>query len=283
MNERAKRPAYQWYPGDFRRDTALQACSFEARALWREMLDLMHDGEPYGHLTAGGVPIAAADLARMVGKPLAAVSRWMAEMEARRVFSRTEDGIIYSRRMVRDERNRMVRAAGGPKSLDNPNVPRPKEERMGGKDTFPPSIEGSPATATASAIAEQPSGSRAALALAVQANKGLAEHSTRPQRIPRIMGNGARTLAAAEAIIAAGVPLDFAEGQVYMLAKNHNADGEIKSLKYFEQAVIRAWEEFTAEAAAGSAPRPSTNGKHAPRPGIGGRAYLTTLDAIKDL
>jgi hypothetical protein len=108
-----KRPAYQWYPGDFKRDTALQACSFEARALWREMLDLMHDGEPYGHLTAGGVAIQDRELARMVGIPPKKCTAWLHELESRAVFSRTDKGVIYSRRMVKDERIRTVRAQSG--------------------------------------------------------------------------------------------------------------------------------------------------------------------------
>lgn len=108
-----KRPAYQWYPGDCRRDVALQACTFEARALWREMLDLMHDGEPYGHLTAGGVPITDAQLARFVGMPVGKIRRWLAELEQHQVFSRTEAGVVFSRRMVKDEHLRTVRASAG--------------------------------------------------------------------------------------------------------------------------------------------------------------------------
>lgn len=138
-----KSPAYQWYPGDARRDTALQSCSFYARALWREMMDLMHDGEPYGHLTAGGVPITPAQLARIVGMPLPKIKTWMGELEERKVFSRTDSGVIYSRRMVRDEATRAARAAGGSKSLDHPNVPRPKHERINGRISLPPSSNGS--------------------------------------------------------------------------------------------------------------------------------------------
>src|SRR5258708_4682522 len=81
--EAGKRPAYQWYPGDFRRDVAVQACSFMARALWREMLDLMHDGEPYGHLSAGRAPITMEELARMVGLPTVVVRKAVAELELR--------------------------------------------------------------------------------------------------------------------------------------------------------------------------------------------------------
>jgi hypothetical protein len=115
VSDRVKAPAFQWYPGDHRRDTALQACSFEARALWREMLDLMHDGTPYGHLAAGGVPITPAQLARLAGVPPARVTRWLAELEERAVFTRTDAGVIYSRRMVRDEHLRSVRRAAGTK------------------------------------------------------------------------------------------------------------------------------------------------------------------------
>ena len=132
MKEKA--PAFQWYPGDFRRDTAVQACSFEARALWREMIDLMHDGSPRGYLTAGGVPISPAELARIVGMPHPRVKRWLSELEQRNVFSRNEDGIIYSRRMVKDEHNRAARAAGGVRSLDHPNVPQPKNGRIPSDD-----------------------------------------------------------------------------------------------------------------------------------------------------
>ena len=109
----ASRPSFQWYPGDWRRDTALQSTSLAVRGLWAEMLNIMHDGEPYGHLTAGGVAITPEELARMVGGTLRDVNAGLAALEARKVFSRTPEGVIYSRRMVRDEAIRQVRAAGG--------------------------------------------------------------------------------------------------------------------------------------------------------------------------
>lgn len=120
----------------------------------------------------------------------------------------------------------------------------------------------------------------AAIALSVRANQGLAEHPTNPQSIARIIATSGKSHEAAEDILAAGVPLDFAEAQVYQLAKSHGADGDIKSLKYFTAAVIRAWEEFSAEVTANGTPRPKANGQ---RPGIGGRAYLTTLEALEDM
>lgn len=108
-----KRPSYQWYPGDHRRDVAVQTCSYEARSLWREMLDLMHDGLPYGHLTAGGCPITEPELARIVGISRLRAKKYIHELESRQVFSRTDGGVIYSRRMVRDNELSVLRKTVG--------------------------------------------------------------------------------------------------------------------------------------------------------------------------
>jgi hypothetical protein len=91
----------------------------------------------------------------MVGGSTDEVERLLAELEAAGVFSRTEEGIIFSRRMVQDEKVRELRASGGPSSLNNPNVPRPKGAR---KDTFngslgrslPVSSGGSPSSSSSS-------------------------------------------------------------------------------------------------------------------------------------
>ncbi len=86
-----------------------------------DLLAIMHAGEPYGHLTISGNPIDTATLARMVGTTPAKVRKLTAELEARNVFSRTELGVIYSRRMVRDEHIRNVRSEAG-KLGGNPNL-----------------------------------------------------------------------------------------------------------------------------------------------------------------
>lgn len=108
-----KRPAFQFYPGDWRTDPGLRLCSIGARGLWIEMMCLMHEGEPYGHLTVQGRVIEPQSLARLVSESVPAVKRWMAELRENEVFSTTDDGVIFSRRMVRDEGIREARAAGG--------------------------------------------------------------------------------------------------------------------------------------------------------------------------
>jgi hypothetical protein len=108
-----KRPAFMFYPADWRKDPTLRVCSIAARGLWIDMLALMHESDPYGHLVVNGEPVSVAQLARLIGESAALVKKLLAELESRNVFSRTDSGVIFSRRMVRDEHIREVRAEAG--------------------------------------------------------------------------------------------------------------------------------------------------------------------------
>lgn len=123
-----KRPAFQFYPGDWLRATELRSCSVGARGLWIDMICYMHEGSPYGHLKVNSKVITPLILARMVGEPLESVSSWLSELDDSGVLSRTDDGCIFSRRMVRDEKLRDARASGGkvggnPKLTHAYNIP----------------------------------------------------------------------------------------------------------------------------------------------------------------
>ncbi len=114
-----KRPAFQFYPADWRKDAALQSCSLAAQGLWVNMLCIAHECEPYGHLTINGRAMTEAQIARLVGVSLRECERAIAELVLAGVVSRTDEtadcgeGVFYSRRMVRDEDVRNRRAEGG--------------------------------------------------------------------------------------------------------------------------------------------------------------------------
>lgn len=108
-----KRPAFQFYPADWRKDPALSTCSLAARGLWIELMCVMHESESYGVLSINGMPMTTQQIARSVGESAAVINKLMAELRAAGVFSVTENGSIYSRRMVKDERLRNVRAESG--------------------------------------------------------------------------------------------------------------------------------------------------------------------------
>ncbi len=104
-----KLPAMQFYPGDWFKDPALRSVSLESRGLWIDLLCLMFESDRRGYLQhATGAPVTNEQIARMVGCSVEQALRALQELEDCGVFSRTRDGIIYSRRMERDERERSL-------------------------------------------------------------------------------------------------------------------------------------------------------------------------------
>lgn len=91
-----------WW-ADYEGDDALRVVSLAAQGLWMRMLCAMHKGTPCGHLTINGKVPSARQIAMMASASEREVVRLLAELEEAGVFSRTEAGVIYSRRMVRDK------------------------------------------------------------------------------------------------------------------------------------------------------------------------------------
>lgn len=97
---------YRWlkfWPADWRNDAALRMCSLAARGLWIECIGLMHDAEPYGHLLVNGRVPSMRQLAVLVGCTEREAKTLMDELHEAGVFSVSDDGTPYSRRMVRDD------------------------------------------------------------------------------------------------------------------------------------------------------------------------------------
>lgn len=150
------RPSFQFYPSDWLRDPGLRSCSLAARGLWIDMLTFMHEAEPYGHLRLQGRDLSPEILARMVGSSLKVVRRLLAELETAGVFSRTDQGGLYSRRMVRDHELREKRGQYGHLSQNHPLVPKKRSEKDTFKDslmdTIPSTFGGSPSSSSSSSF-----------------------------------------------------------------------------------------------------------------------------------
>lgn len=108
-----KRPAFQFYPADWRKDAALQSCSIAAQGLWINILCIAHECEPYGHMTVNGKAMTPAQIGRLVGLSAKECEKLLGELLEAGVSSVREDGGIFSRRMVRDEDLRNRRSDGG--------------------------------------------------------------------------------------------------------------------------------------------------------------------------
>jgi hypothetical protein len=121
---------FKFYPTDWRADPALRLCSIGARGLWMEMLCVMHEAAPRGYLIVNGAAVTEMQLAGLAGISQQDAASHLAELEAAGVFSRADDGTIFSRRMRRDdekdERDRANGRAGGNPALKRGVNPQDK-------------------------------------------------------------------------------------------------------------------------------------------------------------
>jgi hypothetical protein len=136
-----KLPWIKFYPADWRADPALRMCSLAARGLWMEMLSIMHEADPRGSLLVNGNTIGAKQLASLCGATLRETIALLAELETAGVFSRAEDGTIFSRRMKRDDekaaRDKANGKAGGNPSLNAGVNPPDKAQSLDARSQNP--------------------------------------------------------------------------------------------------------------------------------------------------
>lgn len=133
-------PWIKFYPSDWRADPALRMCSVAARGLWMEMLCVMHEANPRGSLVINGAPLSDRQLASIAGASPKETTSLLAELEAAGVFSR-DNGVIYSRRMRRDdekaERDKANGKAGGNPNLKGGVNPQDKAQKPEARDQKP--------------------------------------------------------------------------------------------------------------------------------------------------
>jgi hypothetical protein len=117
----AKLPFLQFFPTNWRSDPALAMCSEGSRLLWFEMLLVMHEAEPRGFLVVNGRSPAPQQIAMLTRTDPGKVEERLAELAENGVFSRNRAGVIYSRKMVRDEKKAETARKNGSKG-GNPTL-----------------------------------------------------------------------------------------------------------------------------------------------------------------
>ncbi|NDD52808.1 hypothetical protein EBZ39_02840 [bacterium] len=122
-----KLPAFQFYPGDWRKDPGVQALDYHDRGVWLEVICLMHESEERGKLILNGKPMPEEALARLLGLDKQILSATLTTLLTYGVASRCEEtGAIICRRMVRDEKLRKIRVEAGKKG-GNPVLLKQKQ------------------------------------------------------------------------------------------------------------------------------------------------------------
>lgn len=123
-------PWSKFFWADWRADPRLRACCLAARGLWMDLLAVMFEATPRGHLLVNGNTPTDKQIAAMAGATVAEVRKLMRELLEAGVPSIAENGVWFNRRMVRDEHRKTVNRenaakGGNPALLNNrPSGPR---------------------------------------------------------------------------------------------------------------------------------------------------------------
>ncbi len=118
---RKKLPFLRLFTSDYLADASLGVCSLEARGLAMEMLCLMHEGQPYGHLQLAGRDPSLPEIARLARCSDQEASDLLQELERNQVFFRSRDGLLYSPRLLQEQARRRQRSEHG-KRGGNPTL-----------------------------------------------------------------------------------------------------------------------------------------------------------------
>lgn len=120
----------KFYWKDWQTDKKLRMCSIGARGLWMEMLCIMHDSEPFGHLTMdNGQPMSDLQLAILANVPVDLVEDLIPELLKKGVCSKDENGVLYCRRMIVEKQRSDVGKAAIQKRWNNPKRPKSLDKK----------------------------------------------------------------------------------------------------------------------------------------------------------
>lgn len=261
-----KKPWMKFFPADWRQDPRLRMCDLATRGLWMEMLCLMAEGEPYGHLTVGGAPIKDSDLARLVGADLKTVRKSLHLLSHVGVCSTTSSGVVFSRRMVSDHakalKDKENGKAGGNPALTGGVNPKDKthagEARVQSLERTPKAPTTGPAQPAAPGGVAKDSGIKAADLRDPIASMVERLLTAFPEFAKQGGNGGLLDTSPIMRLVAAGgcdLDLDVEPTITGILARKPARPPN--SWTYFRQPIERARDERLASVPKGSAPAPA--------------------------
>jgi len=127
MKRRSKKLVWiKYYPSDWQAEPTLRTCSLASKGLWIEMIGLMAHSVKHGYLSKmnSPEPMPPEDLAKFLGLPVDEIMGLLNELEGNGVFSRTSNGFIYSRRLLKDAKIRKRNCIYKSKQRENETITR---------------------------------------------------------------------------------------------------------------------------------------------------------------
>jgi len=260
-----KRPAFQFYPADWRNNSNLRRCSWAARGAWIDLMCLMHDADGYGVLRW-----EMKEIAQSIGCPLSLLK----ELRDKGVLKGCDTGVCepfvytprsgrkdgepvtlipgqsgpiwYSSRMVKDEYVRNIRGSGtrfgDPEGAD-PKVARNASPNHAPKGGFGADFDASPKAAPIRRKGDGPSSSSSS-----SINTNTVNGSYPPPDNPRAPASTAAEVGVDTPPVDAG-----AAGQVCRRLRRECGIGDVNPSHPKLLALLAAgaeWPEFAAAAKA---------------------------------
>lgn len=137
-----KKPAFQFYPGDWRKDPNLSRASLEAKGAMIEIMCLAFDCEKRGVLATGRTPWTLDEIAHAIGGDKSKNIKAIKELLKLNVLKKDKKNTIYSSRMVNDDKLSKVRREAGSKG-GNPNLVNQKDNQTDNQKPTPSSSSSS--------------------------------------------------------------------------------------------------------------------------------------------
>lgn len=108
-----KLPAFQFYPGDWRKDPNLSRTSLSAKGALIEILCIAFECESRGILQTGKKPWSINEIARAMRGDVDENISAIEELLSLNVLKKNKKGAIFSARMCKDEKVRKLRRGAG--------------------------------------------------------------------------------------------------------------------------------------------------------------------------
>lgn len=121
-------PYVKWHGRDWLGDPLLRMITPEVRGVWIDLLCAMMEADPYGHLAVNGKPMSDEQAARLIGTDIGTYKGCLKVIEESGISSRTADGLLYSRRLVRDHELFLCASNSGRKGGGNPALRMKKNQ-----------------------------------------------------------------------------------------------------------------------------------------------------------
>lgn len=152
-----KKPAFQFYPGDWRKDQNLSRASLQAKGAMIEIMCLAFECDKRGVLATDGRPWSIDEIAFAIGGDKEQNVIAIEELLEKKILKKNKKGAIFSKRMVKDEELSKVRRRAGLNG-GNPVLVKQKDKQTANQNPTPSSSSSSSTSdkRQSAAILEEP-------------------------------------------------------------------------------------------------------------------------------